>query len=249
VQVFSSLAPTVALTVVFTVTGLYALLRFAALVSGTGDGDRVVELFHLLMSIAMIAMTWAWSGGPDTTSGLLQIVVFGLFGLWLLNQLIRPFAHPRATSAYHLVAAIAMVWMVPAMPEAMGNHAGTAAVAAMPDMDMSHHTNRTAISGGVPDVTGMPAWARVVSIALVLLLVSGPVMWASRAFGNAESPRGETPRNPRGTAAQLHPAPDSGAVASRVALAGHVRFSGSTVDAGCHMLMSLGMAAMLLTML
>lgn len=47
-------------------TGLYSLLRFAARLSAAQAGnDRVAALAHLLMSVAMIAMTWAFSGGPD----------------------------------------------------------------------------------------------------------------------------------------------------------------------------------------
>ena len=60
----------VVLTIVFAATGLYPLLRFAALVSGAeAGGDRVAELAHLVMSIAMIAMTWAFSGAPTPGAG------------------------------------------------------------------------------------------------------------------------------------------------------------------------------------
>jgi hypothetical protein len=57
---FASHIVMVMFTIVFAVTGLYSLVRFATLVAGTaGEGDRVAELAHLLMSIAMIAMTRA----------------------------------------------------------------------------------------------------------------------------------------------------------------------------------------------
>jgi hypothetical protein len=251
VRVFSSLALSVGFTVVFTVTGVYALVRFAALVSGAGGVDRTVELFHLLMSIAMIAMAWAWSGGPETASGILQIVVFGLFALWLLDGLVRATGgHPRLTSAHHLVTAIAMIWMVATTPVFMETMSGTATMASMPDMAMTGHAG-----SAMPGMVGMadaPVWARIVDIALVLLLAAGALMWGSRAVGRpdarpiASGPIGaSTPPPGRGPA---HASSARG-VTTRHAPALLVWASGPRVDAGCHLLMSLGMAAMLLAML
>lgn len=66
-----------AFTALFGGIAVVQLRRCAGLWSrGTAPGqDRAVELAHLLMSLAMIAMVWAW-GGP--AAWWLQIVVFGL---------------------------------------------------------------------------------------------------------------------------------------------------------------------------
>ncbi|MGP3331910.1 DUF5134 domain-containing protein, partial [Escherichia coli] len=76
----------VAFTVAFVATGVYALTRYVQLsapgpdhaVNGPG---RAVELLHLLMSLAMIAMAWGLGGGPTTGSGVVQLAVFGAFTL------------------------------------------------------------------------------------------------------------------------------------------------------------------------
>jgi hypothetical protein len=246
----------VAFTLVFAVTGLYSLVRFAGLVSGAAaDGDRVAELAHLLMSLAMIAMTWAYSGGPDTASGTLQIVVFGLLGLWFLLRMARPgHGHARET-AYHLVMATAMVWMVAAMPVLMGGsgmsmststgggaHGDHASMAGMDDMAGMSGAN--AHGGmGMSGVGGPPTWARVITLAFVVLLVAAMAMWSSRLFRPAAAQVSPSDVRPTG--------PTSGpttAVVTRPAPSGVARMTGPRLDAACHLLMSLGMAAALLAM-
>lgn len=56
----------VVFTVLFGGIGAFQLQRCAALWSrGAVPGqDRAVELAHLLMSLAMIGMVWAWGGPP-----------------------------------------------------------------------------------------------------------------------------------------------------------------------------------------
>ncbi|HEY2192849.1 MAG TPA: DUF5134 domain-containing protein [Actinomycetospora sp.] len=132
-----------AFTVVFTLTGVYSLVRLTEFASGMDrTGSRIAELSHLLMSLAMIAMAWAWTGDPSSPTGLLQILVFGVLGIWFLARLALPVGdHSRATEGYHLVANAAMVWMVAAMPDIMGSgavsdaapHGGTD-MAGMPGM-------------------------------------------------------------------------------------------------------------------
>ncbi|WP_433294559.1 DUF5134 domain-containing protein [Pseudonocardia sp. CA-142604] len=254
---FASHALMIAFTVAFAVTGLYSLVRFAGLVSGAStDGDRVAELTHLLMSLAMIAMTWAYSGGPDTASGILQIVVFGLLGLWFLGRIAGPdHGHGRSATAYHLVMSAAMVWMVAAMPVLMsgsgmrmdmsaggGAHADHASMAGMDDMPGMHGANGP---GGM-DMSGMggaPTWARVITYAFVVLLVAAMAMWSSRLFRpvvaqvSVSEVRSSVPAS--GTAT---------AVLTRTASSGVAQLTGPRLDAACHLLMSLGMAAALLAM-
>jgi hypothetical protein len=247
-------------TVVFAVTGLHSLVRISGMASGAvPDGDRVAELSHLLMSIAMIAMTGAWSGGPDSASGILQIVVFGLIGLWFLVKVAGPDdGHDRVENGYHMVMAAAMVWMVAAMPVLMGG-AGTSADGG----DHAGHGSMAGMAGmagpagatGPGTAAGPPEWAGTVSVGLAVILAGAAAIWAARLFGVAAvgpaadgtSADGE----PSGRGANAAPAAGGRgvAVAARVAPPGLVPMPGPRFGAGCHLLMSLGMAGMLLAML
>lgn len=231
-----------AVTVVSTLTGVYSLVRLAELTSGTDrTGSRIAELSHLGMSLAMIAMAWDWTGGPSSPTGLLQIVVFGLFGIWALARLTVPVGHhSRATEGYHLTVNAAMVWMVAAMPLLM-----PAAPAAPAD---DHHD-----MAGMTGMAGMPApadtpapstpgWVLAVSGAFVVLLLVGAGLWATRIA------RPAAPGGCRDLPTTTTTAPSGGAVAVAVAPA-PTRSSGARLDAGCHALMALAMAGMLLAML
>jgi hypothetical protein len=122
--VFPSLALVLTFTVVFTITGLLSLVRLFA--RGAG-GDRTAELSHLLMSVAMVGMTWGWPAGPDTVGGAAQLAVFGLLAIVFLVRVLDPAEHPPAGSGYQLLSLGAMVWMVLAMPASHGHHGrGTA---------------------------------------------------------------------------------------------------------------------------
>ncbi len=252
-------------TAVFTLTGVYSLVRLGELASGSDrTGSRVAELSHLLMSIAMIAMAWAWVGGPSSVSGLVLIVVFGVFVVWFLGRLVWPAAgHPRVTEGYHLVTNAAMVWMVAAMPEIMaadmaavgGHDQSSDGMAGMPGMGGMPGTG---VGGSMPSST--PVWATVVSWVFIVLLVAAAVFWATRIAGPSaangcgpataatveslpvsvtDDPSSEESTAPGGT---------DGAVAL-AAPATRTRSTGPRLDAGCHLLMSLGMAGMLLAML
>jgi len=110
--VFSSLTVPVLFTAVFVGTGSYALYRLTA----PAFVDRAAEAAHLLMSLAMIAMTWGWTGGPGSPSGRVQVALFGLFTLWFVAGAVGgSIPHPL-----HMTNAAAMVWMVVAMPALMG---------------------------------------------------------------------------------------------------------------------------------
>jgi Domain of unknown function (DUF5134) len=211
-----------------------------------------------LMSSAMIAMTWAFSGGPDTGSGILQIVVFGLIGLWFLTRAAgHGHGHGRIESAYHLVMAAAMVWMVAAMPVLMSGsgdvmnmsapndtHGDHGSMAGMDGMAGMHATNGSTGMPGMSAMVGPPSWVRMVSYALLVLLVGAMALWASRLF---------RPAILRPTPSEVQ-APDSAVPSAGAAVAVRPRASGLTqltprLDAGCHLLMSLGMAGALLAML
>jgi hypothetical protein len=243
--VFTSVIATLVFSVVFVVTGAYALVRLAALTSGvTADGDRAAELSHLLMSIAMVAMTWGLGGGPNSPSGVLQILVFGLLGLWFLLRTVRPRdGHPgRTESTYHLVLAVAMAWMVLAMPALMGG--STTGMADMPGMTGTEHAAHGGSAHG-PDGPGIlgsspSGWTTTISVLLVVLLAAAALLWTSRALRPLPATRSEVAgadhRTSAGTATLVAPTVVDRLLAPRL-------------DAACHLLMSLGMAAMLLAML
>jgi Domain of unknown function (DUF5134) len=114
--VFSSLTVSVLLTAMFVATGGWALYRLAVRVSGRGsDVDLATELAHLLMSLAMLAMVWEWSGGPGSASGIFQLVLFGGCSLWFFTETLLG----SLPSGLHMVSTTAMVWMVVAMPQLM----------------------------------------------------------------------------------------------------------------------------------
>ncbi|HWD06095.1 MAG TPA: DUF5134 domain-containing protein [Amycolatopsis sp.] len=172
---FSSPALSWLFTVVFAITGLYSLYRFAGLMSGTGrDGDRAAELAHLLMSLAMVGMTWAWTGSADTTGGIVQVVVFGLFALWFAGGLLAG-AH-RVGGAYHLVMAVAMVWMVVAMPLLMGGMAGGPGDGGRADMPGMQSANPMPTTGAL---ASRPAWVSLVTVVLIVLLAVAALWWLS----------------------------------------------------------------------
>ncbi|MEJ2868062.1 DUF5134 domain-containing protein [Actinomycetospora sp. OC33-EN08] len=224
-------------TVVFVLTGAYSLVRLAELGSEPErTGSRVVELSHLVMSIAMVAMAWGWTGGPTSPSGLLQIVVFGFFTVWFLARAVRPtHGHSLVGEGYHLVMNAAMLFMVAAMPQIMG-------------MDMSagedsggghHHGGGTEGMGAMPTIP-TPWWATTLTWVFVVLLVAAAAWWAVRAV---RADRSVAPATPDGTP------PGSGGGVAVAAPAAPTRTAGPRLDAGCHLLMSLGMAGMLLAML
>ncbi|ALE80790.1 hypothetical protein WY02_22945 [Pseudonocardia sp. AL041005-10] len=78
----SSLPLAWALTAVFAATGFYALARWATAVSERRSAaHRTAELAHLLMSAAMVVMTWTWYGSAGLWT---QIVLFSVLGVFFL---------------------------------------------------------------------------------------------------------------------------------------------------------------------
>jgi hypothetical protein len=249
-------------TIVFALTGIYSLVRLAELASGSDrSGSRGVELSHLVMSIAMIAMAWALTGGPDTPGGVLQLVVFGLFTVWFLARLAMPApGSTRIGDGYHLVMNAAMVWMVAAMPEIMGmttggsaadgGMAGMPGMASMPGMTMPGMDMPATAVGQAGSAT--PVWVSVVSWVFVALLVGAAVLWAVRIARPAAVGGGcGCAAGTSVSALDAITTETGGGVAVAVAAPAvtAARTTGPRLDATCHLLMSLGMAGMLLAML
>jgi uncharacterized protein DUF5134 len=116
---FSSLALELAFTVAFTATGLRSLVR---LLGPVPVGGRLGEASHLLMSGAMVGMTWGLTGGPDSPGGTAQLVVFWLLALAFGVRVLDPGERPRIGDAHHLLMLGAMVWMVAGTPTSHGEH-------------------------------------------------------------------------------------------------------------------------------
>lgn len=241
---YSSLMVTVVFTIVFAVTGGYSLVRLASQVAGTGhDGEPVIELAHLLMSLAMIGMTWGWSSGPGSNSGIVQILVFGLLTAWFAGHLLaRDSRHGRSVTAYHLIMNAAMVWMVAAMPLLMAGMSADDATGGGHHDDMADMPGMSdASASSAAHAATTPGWATAVSLVLAAALAVFALSWAWRAA--------------RGDAHPAH-THDGNTVASIVGGGGvalavrptRVLRTGARLDSCCHLLMSLGMASMLFTM-
>lgn len=246
-MVFTSVVLIVVFTLVFAATGAYALVRWARLSSAGGaPGARLVELFHLLMSLAMVAMAVAWTGDPATPRGIVQILVFGAFTLWFAARTVTRTLGP--SGAYHVVMGAAMTWMVVAMPLMMGTstagtsgggHAGHGGAAA----DMGAEGAMGA------DAAPPPTWVTAVSLAFVVLLVVAAGWCAARlARGGAEALVDASDASDAVDAVDAVDTVDDtdaggGGIATRASVLTTAR-----ADAACHVLMSLGMAGMLVAM-
>jgi hypothetical protein len=175
--VIASPAVAVAFTVVFAVTGVFHLRRCALLWSAgpVAGRDPAVELGHLLMSLGMIAMVWAWGG---SVSRWLQIVVFGLLAVLFVARVLTARAGAglhtgRPAFGYHALATGAMTWMVAAtvLPAHSAGAGGG-----------GHHHGETAMAMAPADAAAMgvtPMWAVGVSVALAVALAASAFLWAT----------------------------------------------------------------------
>ncbi|MCP1503139.1 putative membrane protein [Curtobacterium herbarum] len=157
-----SLPLSVLLTVVFTATAV-GYLGFTVRPGSTGV-SRLSDVFHVLMSVAMLAMPWSW--GMTLAPPVLQVIVFAAATLFYLvltlghgpyggHEHHGPGGSGRLVVAYHVVMMAAMIVMgVMMLPMASGT------AMSMPGMDM------TGGSGGLH-----AAWAGWTPIRWVLVVV------------------------------------------------------------------------------
>lgn len=224
----SSVPLSALLTVLYAATGGYALLRWAALRAGLAHahgvyGDQVAELSHLVMSLAMLAMVWAY-GGP--AAEVTQIVAFTVFAGYFLSRLVTrragvPARHACPAAEFHLLMSVTMIWMVAGMPVLMGGgsggsggggHAGHA----------GHGGQAEAAIGAPAAPVPVPWWAVALTVACIGALLVAAAFWAVRAVRHRPV-----------------------AAPARRMLAALTPRS----EAVCHLAMSLGMAAMFVTMI
>ena len=177
----SSLPLSLALTVLFTGTGVYSLLRWASLRAGVAGhhGDQVAELSHLVMSLAMVGMVWAYGGSVADT---VQLVVFGGFSCYFLARLVlgrlRPGRPGCPAPGFHLLMAASMVWMVAAMPLLMAGMAGMSSGAGGDGMVMDGHVMGGDAGASGPVVTETPGWALALTVLCCVGLLVGAGYWA-----------------------------------------------------------------------
>lgn len=255
-------AAAVSFTVVFAATGLYALVRYVAISSRPGSSPttagpaRAVELLHLLMSVAMIAMAWGWSGGPESGSGVVQLAVFGTFTLVFATLAARARGFLGVVGpAAHSLMATAMVWMVAAMPVIMGHGATSDAGGDGHGGHAGHGAATTEVSSTPLVAEPTPIWATVLNGVIAALLLAAGLFWALRAVRAVRGDHAEAATGPTGPTGAAHlggAAADPGGVATLApetpATSAPPRERLGALAATCHTLMSLGMAAMLLAM-
>ena len=210
----------IVLTMLFLATGSYSAIRLA-ISSAAGPVDRTAEFSHLLMSLvslAMIAMAWDWS---SSAGNVIQIVVFGVYGVYFLVRMARRSGHDRVASGYQSLMSAAMVVMVVTMPVVMAAPVSSHTMGGMGGM------------GGMDMGSSAPAWTGAVSLAFAGALVVAASWWVSDAI-RASSPTAV--REAVGVAGDHSPASPT------------LRLSPRN-DALCHTLMCVGMVVMLFSML
>lgn len=171
----------VALTLAFCVTGLYCLVhlistRRNATVAGSSalSDEHVVDVNHVIMSAAMILMTWVMI---DDVLLWTQVIVFAVLALSLVPNLQRAAGVTgRLDVVGHLLLDVAMIWMLAAMPLLM---------AGMDHGDGAGHGDHGSHGGpgghGLEMSTAVtPAWADVVNLGFVVTCGVVALWWLFR---------------------------------------------------------------------
>jgi hypothetical protein len=181
------------LTAVFAAAGLGSLpvLWRAATARAA---DWVSDVCHVLMSAALIAMTWR---SEPARALWLQAALFGCAVIWFGLASTSATARTWPASlpgAHHALMAGAMIWMITAMPADMRMAPAGTARTAMPAM--SHPS--------------MPAAVLAVSVLLAAYFGLAAISWFVRAVGPG--------RRVNGTAAAGHAAMSAGMAAMLLAM-------------------------------
>jgi Domain of unknown function (DUF5134) len=176
------------LTAIFAVAGLGSLLPRGRTTSAS-IADRISDAFHVLMSAALIAMTWR--AEPALLLWFQAALFAGAvvwFGLARSSRITRARA-PEVSGLHHAIMAAAMIWMLTVLSAATPMAADTSATGATP-------ATRSA-AGAMPAMTAMPAMrasARsttvlVLSTLLVVYLAAAAISWLVRAVGPGRGER------------------------------------------------------------
>ncbi|OAN40770.1 DUF5134 domain-containing protein [Microbacterium sp. H83] len=169
------------LTIAFVFTGLVCLIDLMPRLArargrkGPFDGEILVDVNHILMSAAMIWMSWSME---SELALWIQVAVFTALTLALLPLLGRTRNAPaRIGLLGHLILNAAMIWMLAAMPLLMAG------------MNMGHDMDSGMDMGGQmpmddttvgPMMMGTPMWADIVNVFFVALSAATMLWWLYR---------------------------------------------------------------------
>lgn len=172
----------VALTAAFGVTGLYCLFHLLSTRrrdAGRGPGPltdaQVVDVNHVIMSVAMIVMTWVMIGDVLLWAQVVLFVV--LAASLLLNWQRATSAVDRVDVAGHVLMDAAMIWMLAAMPLLMaGMDHGHGAGHGSGHGDHGSHGGHGG-HGMETSTAATPAWADVVNVGFVAVCSVAAAWW------------------------------------------------------------------------
>jgi hypothetical protein len=162
-------------TTVFAATALWAGLprrRRARTADAAGAAGLIPAVFCVAMCGSLIAMTW-WSEPAIATR--VQAAAFGCAALWFGLASVASSGQGRRPSLAPLpyaLMAVAMVWMLTAMPSATGISPAEPAHGAMAQM-----------SPAAMSPASMSASVLVVSILLAVSCAATAFWWLTRAVG------------------------------------------------------------------
>lgn len=175
----------VILTIAFVFTALVCLIDLVPRLARTRreghgfDGEILVDINHILMSAAMIWMSWSME---SELALWIQVGVFAALTIALLPLLRRAHTTPaRVDLAGHITLNAAMIWMLAAMPLLMAG------------MDMSHDMEpgmsmdgqmQMGDAAAAPMMMGTPLWADVVNVVFVALSAATMLWWLYRLFAS-----------------------------------------------------------------
>lgn len=168
----------VGLTIAFSLTGLYCLVhllfsraRKAATLPGPLTDEEVVDITHVIMSVAMIAMTWVMIGDVLLWA---QVALFVMLSMSLIVRMARSSdSVARVDLSGHVLLNVAMIWMLAAMPLLMAG----------PGHDVG---SRGSAHGGLgaegmeAPLAATPGWADVVNVGFVVASGVVAAWWLAR---------------------------------------------------------------------
>ncbi|MEA5362920.1 DUF5134 domain-containing protein [Amycolatopsis sp., V23-08] len=166
------------LTILFVLTGAFCAYRC---VRQGSVPERVGDVLHVVMCVAMVAMAWPVGMG---IARLPQTVVFGLAAAWFAGVAATGASHAdhggRRAAVYHVVMMAAMAWMVFVMPRAMGGMSGGGGT-----MDMPGHPGMSMPAG--PAGGGSPVDVTIVALVLLVVFVVAGLVFLARAIDEARA--------------------------------------------------------------
>lgn len=168
----------VGLTIAFAITGFYCLIhlissRFGVAARHTRSltDDEVVDVDHVIMSLAMVVMTWLM---VDDVLLWAQVALFAVLTLSFLPNMKRA----RGTAARvdisgHMLLNLAMIWMLAAMPLLMaGMDHGTSSGGA------GHGSHGGGDTEGA--LVATPGWVDGVNAGFIAVCGVAAVWWIAR---------------------------------------------------------------------